>query len=504
MSWLGLDIGTSGCKAAAFDATGRRIGYAYRGYAVSQPQPGLAELDSRAVIAHCQAVMGEVATAAQRAGSPVAALAISSQGEAVTPVDADGQPIANAQVSSDARAASIIADWATRRDDLYRVAGHTAHPLFTLFKLIWLRRHARDLHDRAAAFFCFEDLVHRQLGIPPALGWSLAGRTMLFDVHRQAWDQALCSEAGIDPTRLATPLPSGTLVGVIPTAIAGAWGLPAGVRVYTGGHDQTVAALGAGVVRPGMAMYATGTVECIAPVFATAVSSPTLRDANLCTYAAALPGAWATVAFSLTGGNLLAWFRDELGGADAHHADAYERLLLLADRPPSDLLVLPYFTPSGTPYFDAVTAGAILGLRLTTTRAELLRGLLEGVALEMRLNLDLLAGAGIDIDTLRVTGGGARSATWNQLKADVLGRPLAAVAESEAGCLGAAALAAATDLGAGPGEVAAAWVRPGRTFEPDARRAALYDQRFARYRDLYPILRDLQGVTRGRIAAGQA
>ena len=113
----------------------------------------------------------------------------------------------------------------------------------------------------------------------------------------------------------------------------------------------------------------------------------------------------------------------------------------------------------------------------------------------MRLNLAILAQAGVAIDTLRVTGGGARSAMWNQLKADVLGRPVAAVADSEAGCLGAAALAAAADLGAQPGAVAAAWARPGRVFEPDAGRTAIYDQRFASYRGLYPMLRDFSGTT---------
>ena len=492
MSWLGLDVGTSGCKAAAFAADGSRLGYAYRAYATIHPAPGRVELDSAAVLVHCQAVVAEAAQAASQAGSPVRALAVSSQGEAFTPIDGAGRPLANAMVSSDTRAAGIVAAWADRRERLYAVTGHTAHPLFSLFKLLWLRRHAPEVYARAAAFLCFEDLVHRQLGVEPAMGWSLAGRTMLFDVRRGTWDEALLADVGLKPSRLARPLPPGALVGVVPRTEAAAWGLPPEVRVVAAGHDQTVAALGAGVVRPGMAMYATGTVECVVPVFAQPVFTPALRDANLCTYAAALPGAWATVAFSLTGGNLLRWFRDELGGVEAAQPDAYERLLQLADRAPSELLVLPYFTASGTPYFDANTPGAVLGLRLTTTRGELLRGLLEGVALEMRLNLDLLAEAGVVIDALRATGGGARSAVWNQLKADVLGRPLTTVAESEAGCLGAAALAAAADLGGGPGEVATAWVRPGRTFHPDPARAAAYEQRFAQYRGLYPVLRDLQ------------
>jgi xylulokinase len=154
-------------------------------------------------------------------------------------------------------------------------------------------------------------------------------------------------------------------------------------------------------------------------------------------------------------------------------------------------LSLPYFTPSGTPYFDTVTPGAILGLRLSSTRAEVLRALMEGVALEMRLNLEILEQSGVPVRELRGIGGGARNQALLQLKADVLGRPITRVAVTEAGCLGMAVLGYAAAEKADPGAVARAWVRPLAAVVPNPDTAGHYQEQFARYKQAYAALRDL-------------
>jgi xylulokinase len=295
---------------------------------------------------------------------------------------------------------------------------------------------------------------------------------------------------------LAKPIRPGGICGVVAPDITRALHLAPGCVVVAGGHDQPVGALGAGVTAPGTAMYASGTVECLTPAFARPVFSEHLRRHNLCTYDNVVPGRYTTVAFSLTGGNLLKWFRDEFGreevvAAARTGASAYQLLLDQAAPEPTGLLVLPYFTPSGTPYFDLETRGAILGLRLSITRGQILRALLEGVAFEMRLNLDLLAAAGCPIRELRAIGGGARSAYWNQLKADVLGRPLVVMDVTEAGCLGAAMLACAADTGCPVDQLASTWVRRTSVCEPDPHRARWYRERFSAYRRLRPALRRL-------------
>lgn len=495
MSYLGLDIGTTGCKAAVFDAEGRVLALAYREYPLLVPRPGWAEVDSARVCADCRGAIQE-AVALSR-GDPVRAMGISCQGEAFTPVGRDGAMLGNGMVSSDARAvdlvASFIRQFGARR--LYDLTGHTPHPMFTLFKLLWLRRERPDVFAAAGRFLCFEDLFHQQLGLEPAISWPLAGRTMLFNVRSHRWDEEILQAIQLDPARLAQPRPSASVVGTIPRRAASELGLPKGVILVAGGHDQPCGALGAGVVEPGVAMYASGTVECICPVFEVPCFDEPLFRANLCTYDSTLPGMYTTVMFSLTGGNLLRWFRDQWGQTEVAEAarggaDPYDLLLRAMAPEPTDLLVLPYFTPSGTPYFDAQTPGAVLGLRLTTTRGQFLRALIEGVALEMRLNLEILRESGLAVRELRAIGGGAKSTALVQLKADVLGRPIATLAVTEAGCLGVALLACAAHRVAAPRELVDLWVKPGVVVEPDPRRAARYDERFGVYRELYPAVRD--------------
>ena len=480
MNFLGIDIGTSGCKAVVFDATGCQLATAQREYALHFTPDGGAELDSTEVMDKCLAV---IAAAAQQAGrGTVQAIGISSQGEAFTAIDSVGKPLCHAMVSSDARAESAAKQWPLEfgEERLYQITGHTAHPMFTLFKLVWLKEHRPDVWRQAAMFLCFEDLLQHRLGVAPAMGWPLAGRTMLFDVRRHKWSSEILNRLGITPDQLARPLPAGTIAGPITAEL----GLAKGAVVVTGGHDQPCGALGAGTTEPGLAMYATGTVDCITPAFDRPVFTPALRRHNLCTYDHAAPGLYTTVAYSLTGGNILKWYRDQFApGQD------YGDILKSAAPEPTRLLVLPYWTPSGTPYFDLHTAGAIIGLRHTTTRGEILRALLEGVAFEMRLNLEILHESGCAIRELRAIGGGAKSVFWTQLKADVLGRPITTLNVTEAGCLGVALLACAAVTGQPVRALAQQWVQPQTTLAPRPAAARWYDEQFARYRQLYPALR---------------
>jgi xylulokinase len=161
------------------------------------------------------------------------------------------------------------------------------------------------------------------------------------------------------------------------------------------------------------------------------------------------------------------------------------------DNQPSKLFVLPYFTPSGTPYFDTKTKGAIFGLRLSTGRGELMRALLEGVTFEMRLNLEILEKSGYEIDEIRVIGGGAKSHIWTQLKADILGKKMTTVLLPEAGCLGVAMLACSADLGIPAKELADKWVKPASTVYPNDENIKIYNDKFEIYRRLYTQVRDM-------------
>jgi xylulokinase len=493
--YLGIDIGTSGCKSVIFDGNGRQVSLAYREYDIISKHSGWAELDTVEVMDKCFAVIKESASALEP-GS-VVGMGISSQGEAFTLLDKEGNALCNALVSSDTRANELIGPWTERfgEDRLYKITGHTPHPMFSLFKLLWIKEYNPAVWSKAFKILCFEDLLQYRLGIEnPAMGWPLAGRTMLFDVVKHEWNQEILDKTGVQKDQLSRPLRSGTIIGNVNQDIARHLNLAVDTFLVTGGHDQPCSALGAGAIEPGIAVYASGTVECITPAFDRPVFTEKLRKNNLCTYDHTAPGLYATVAFSLTGGNLLKWFRDEFGTPEVEAAaragtDPYELLLNQMPVEPSRLFVLPYFTPSGTPYFDVSVKGAILGLDLSVTREEIMKALLEGVAFEIKLNLEILRQSGYKVKELRVIGGGARSLRHIQLKADVIGRPITILDVTEAGCKGVAMLAKAAHTKQSVARIAKEWIKPVSFVRPQLQ--DFYNKKFELYKRLYPGLKNM-------------
>ncbi len=482
MSYLGIDIGSSQVKAVVFRGDGTEIASAYARYQYTVPEPGAMELDGNDVLEASFRVLAECA--AKTSGDPVETIGFSSQGEAFSPVDAAGRIMAPAMISGDARAASDMEAFAEGfgAERIYRITGHTPSAMFSLAKLLYLKRCRPEIFYNAARFLCFEDLLANALGGRPVMGWPLAGRTMLFDITRHVWSAELLEAVGLEEGRFAAALPAGTVSGTILPDAAARLGLPPTVRLVTGGHDQIIGAFGCGATAPGSAMYAAGSVECFVPVFDRRVLSDELCRNNLCTYDFAEPDRYASVAYSLTGSNLLEYFIRTLA---PDRGNDYAALIAEMPREPTGLLALPYFTPSGTPYFDEKTPGCLYGWRLGTTRGTILKALEEGIALEMLLNFRLLTESGIRISKLIATGGGFRSAEMVQLRADVLDLPISAIEVREAGCRGAAALGlrALTGETMPPPAVT-------RTVRPRPEQAAAYREKFAVYRNFSQNIRE--------------
>ncbi len=497
MSLIGLDVGTTGCKAIAFAADGRILAHAYREYPLHFPRPGWIELDSAEVLTKVDQVLREVA--GKTAADPPRGLAVSAQGEAVTPVDGGGEPLHPAIVTFDGRTSGYREWWLQHlsAERILQITGMPLHGMFSINKILWLKSNRPEIFSRAAKFLCFEDLVLRHLGLPPRISPSLAARTMAYDVERGTWSAEILKIAGVAPETLAEVQAAGSAVGEIPAAAAQRLGLPHGVIAAVGGHDQACGALGAGIVKPGVAMYATGTVECITSALATRPADPSMAANNLCAYPHAYPGLFLSIVFNFTGGSLLRWFRDTFAAAEHEQAkrlgrEIYEELLRSMPEGPTSLLVLPHFTMSGTPAFDSHSRGTILGLQLSTHRGEVVKALLEGITYEMRLNLELVEKLGTPVRELRAIGGGARNAAWNQIKADILGRKVVCPAVTEAACLGAAMLAG-TASGVYPTLEAAVakTVKMGEAFFPRPEAVGLYNDRFALYEKLYPAVKEI-------------
>ena len=497
MSLLGIDVGTTGCKAVAFNHEGKILASAYREYTLHSPQPGWAELDGNQVWSDVKLCLAKVA--AETKNDPITALAVSCQGEAVSLVDQKGAILHNAIVSFDIRTESYVPRWEEKfgRKHIFEVTGQPLASPFTALKLQWIKDHHPQALNNAKAILGFEDLVMYRLGMPPTTDYTLPARTMLFDVRKADWCDEFLDYVGIDRSVMPVPKPSGTLVGVVPDKIAEEIGLPRGVKVVTGGHDQPCQTLGAGVSEANVAAYGIGTVECIGPVLPNLLLNETMLANNICCYHHTCPGFYIALVYNFTGGSLFRWYRDLFAGEESRLAaetgrDVYDILTERASDKPTNLLVLPHFTTTGVPHFDNRSKGVILGLRLDTTKGEITRAILEGLTYEMRMCVELLTQAGGNIKILRATGGGAKSDYWLQIKADIMGIPVAVPAVSEAGCLGCAILSgSATGVYTSIQEAALSLARIKKTFEPNAGNHRLYTDRFELYKEMYPRLLDV-------------
>ena len=503
MSLLGLDVGTTGCKAVVFDVGGKVLSAAYREYPLLHPQPGWVELDMRLVLEKIKESIREVSSEVKR--DPIKALSISAQGEAFVPVDKKGNLLTSSPVSFDNRGEKFVQWWkkALGAEKIMNITGMPLHSMFSLNKIMWLKENSPHIYSKTWKFLCCEDLVIYKLGLSPTIDYSLASRTMAFDIFKKRWSEEILSRVDIDPSLLPEVVPSGTVVGEIPQRIANSLSLPSKVMVVTGGHDQPCGALGAGVREEGVAAEAIGTVDCITPVFKEPHLNKKMLENNFACYPHTVPQFYITVAFNFTGGSLLKWFRDTLGGEEKEKAkktgkDVYSILINEATPLPSSLYLLPHFTTTGTPYMDTNSSGAILGLSLNTSKAELIKAVLEGISFEMKYNLSLLEEIGISVNELRAIGGGAKSRKWLQLKADLYGKKMVSLKVSEAASLGAAILAGvAIGEYSSIKEAVEATVKIKEIFYPQEEKTKIYEGKFQIYKDIYPTLKSLSHRVKG-------
>jgi xylulokinase len=497
MELAGLDIGTTGCKAAIFDTAGTLLASASREYAVDIPHPTWAEQDAENVWRLAQESLRQaVAQAGTRA---VVAIGLSVQGEAVMPVDNKGQALRPAILGMDSRTGEQNA-WLCERfgaEHIFERTGMPVHTVNTLPKLLWLKQYEPDLWARAERFLLYEDFLIQKMTGQAAISRCLASRTQLYDIPEDRWSPDILQALELDPERLATIQPSGKAVGPMRAELAKRLGLAKAPLVVTGGHDQACGALGVGLTRPGLAMDSTGTAEVVEVALDAPVLNETLYRGDISVYAHTVPGLYLAMTLNHSGGLVLRWFRDtfcqdEMREAQASGRDAYDLLLRDVSPEPTSLFLLPDLAGSGTPAFDTGSKGAILGLTFATDKTELAKAVLEGLTFELRLNMDLLKDGGVRVDEMRAIGGGARSELWLQLKADITGISVVAPRITEAAGWGAALLA-----GVGAGQFASAaeaaeeMLHLERRFDPDPARAARYDERYQLYREVYPALKGI-------------
>jgi xylulokinase len=279
--------------------------------------------------------------------------------------------------------------------------------------------------------------------------------------------------------------------------LAGELGFSNQALVATGGHDQPCGALGAGIIQPGMAMNATGTSDVICPALDEPLLTEAMLENNYCCYPHVNPAQYVSIAFNLTGGLLLRWYRDVLCEAEQVAAreagrDVYDAIIEAASDPGRSLYFLPHFVGAGTPYLDSHSRGALVGLTIDTTKQDLSRAVLDSINYEAKVNIERMNQSGCRIGEIRAIGGGAKSARWLQMKADTFGVPVLSMKTSEAASLGAAILGGvASGCFRSIREAVERMVEVKHTYEPDPEKHRQYEVKYREYAEIYPALRKL-------------
>ncbi|MET9575729.1 FGGY-family carbohydrate kinase [Streptomyces massasporeus] len=469
--YVGIDVGTSMVKAAAFDATGRELAVASRPVELSL-HGGVVEQDMEEVYGAVVAVLGEVTG---RVPEPVELAGLTGQGDGVWLVDGEGRPVRAAASWMDGRAHELVDRWLADGtfESVFRRTGSAMFPGCPGPLLAWLDRHEPKALDAAkAALYCKDMVFQRLTGAGPATDVSDASMPFL-DPRTRTYDDRVVELLGLAHRRdLLAPVSD-----PVATAEARGEGLPSGTRVANGPYDLPACALGAGVTSPGDGLLIVGT--CLASLVATTELDLSGEPAGLY-ISTDRPGHWLRAMPAMVGTAALDWVLSTTG---VRHDEVDG---LLAGTPPgaNGVRVLPYFAPSGerAPFVEPRLRAELTGVCLESTRGDLVRATCEGIGYAARHCLEAAGLTG----SLAVCGGGTRSSAWMRLLSDVLGRPLRIV-EGEVGARGAV-LAAAERYGVGLD--ARAWTKPTAVVEPDPDRAAFYTSGYAEHLDRLARARD--------------
>jgi xylulokinase len=477
MTWLGIDLGTSGVKGVLLGEDGAVLAQATAPLDLSRPHPMWSEQDPEAWWRAAGAAVAGLGPA--RAG--IRGIGLSGQMHGAVVLDGAGRVLRPAILWNDGRshAECRILDAAARR-----IAGNRAMPGFTAPKLLWLRAHEPDIFAATRCVLLPKDWLRLRMTGEAVSEMSDAAGTLWLDVASRAWSEEMLALTGLGRAHMPRLVEGSEAAGTLRADVAAEWGLPPGIPVAGGAGDNAAGAVGIGCIAPGQAFVSLGTSGVVFVADAAPMPDP---DRTVHAFCHALPGRWHRMAVILSAAAALTWAARVLGAAEeaALLAEVEAAGAAAANR----LVFLPYLAGERTPHDDPAAAGVWFGMEGGTTRADLARAVLEGVAFALADGLDALEARGGRIAALSVIGGGARSAFWGRILATALDRDLVFRAGGEVGpALGAARLAmlaGGADLAATCTEPPVARVQPPEPAlaEGLARRRAIFR---ALYQDLAP------------------
>jgi xylulokinase len=478
---LGLDIGTTGARALAVDESGQVLASASAEYPLYSPRPGWTEQHPEDWWQATRKVLASVAAALP---GQVASLGLTGQMHGAVFLDSEDSVIRPALLWNDQRTASQCTQITNRlgRDRLMAIAGNPALTGFQAPKLLWLREIEPANYRRIAHVLLPKDYIRLRLTGEFATDASDASGTLLLDLRERKWSAEILEALEVPRDWLPTVYEGPEETGRLRADVSSELGLPAGTPIAAGGGDNAAAAVGCGIVEVGLASSSIGTSGVLFAYTPQFMPDPSGRLHAFCH---AVPDAYHLMGVTLSAGGSLRWWRHVLG--DRHSYDALIELAASAPLGSEGLLFLPYLTGERAPHSDPSARGAFFGLTTRHDVAHLTRAVLEGVVYSLDDCLEIMNGLGIGVTQVRAIGGGARSALWRQIQADVYGVPVHRTRVEEGPAYGAALLAgvAVGQFRSVQEACSVIQLRP-EVAEPEPSRTELYRRYRDAYRALYP------------------
>jgi xylulokinase len=489
--WLGIDIGTGGSRALLVDERGRvRAGFTSPHEEMTMHRPLWAEQrPENWWDAALDAIRGVLAKAGAK-GSDVKGVGLSGQMHGLVILDDAHHVIRPSLIWCDQRSQAQVdsINAAIGRENVLR---YTANPVltgFTLPKLLWVRDNEPENFARVRKMLLPKDYVRFRLTGEFATEVSDASGTSLFDVVRRRWSLEMMDGLGLDRAILPRCYESSEVTGQITATAAEATGLAAGTPVVGGGGDQASSAVGNGIVEPGIVSCTLGTSGVVFAHMEKVAYDPAGRVHTFCH---AVRDKWHVMGVTQGAGLSLQWFRNQLAPGTSY--DALTAEAAQAPAGSQGLFWLPYLMGERTPHLDAQARGGWVGLTAKHRRADLIRAVIEGVSYSQRDCLDIIEELGVAVNSVRASGGGAQSAFWRQLLADILGKRTVTLETQEGSAYGAALLAlAGTGAYASVPEACRAAIRETDSVSPGPD-APYYAGAHKVYQSLYPALRPIYG-----------
>lgn len=487
--FIGIDSSTTATKALLIDEKGGLVSSASSEYSYEIPHPLWSEQDPALWWEATAVSVRRVLSTCGITGSQVKGIGLTGQMHGLVLLDKDGRVLRPSILWNDQRTGAQCDEIRARlgKKELIRITGNDALTGFTAPKILWVQQHEPEVWAKVRHILLPKDYVRYRLTGEYAIDKAGGSGTLLFDIGKRTWSPQVLQALDI-PAEYLPPTFEGTqITSFLSAEAARETGLVSGIPVVGGGGDQAAAAIGTGAVEEGIVSLSLGTSGV---VFAATNRPAVEPEGRLHAFCHAVPGKWHFMGVMLSAAGSLRWHRDTF----APGMDFGELVDTAHDVPPGSdgLLFLPYLTGERTPHPDPLARGAFVGLTVRHTLPHMTRSVLEGVAFGLRDSFELIKNAGLpEIEQVRVTGGGAKSALWRQILADVLDTELVTVNSTEGAAFGAALLAA-TGTGNFP-DVAAACretimitgrSKPGKAVDK-------YKALYPIYRMVYPALKSV-------------